>query len=439
MIGLSALMLAGTLGLLAFFEPCTIATHGLFAEYAHRSPRRACCQGLLTVWLARSLLLLVLFATPVLLFAPMRLSVTTQGVGLLALGSLYLISRRIVLPVPHIEFARLIPGGRRLGRAVTLGLTIPACVIPLLLVVGVAVQQTGSLAVAAWAAILFAGLFNLPMALAARRGLTPAARDLFSRSARAAPYVTATLLFALALALWLPQLDLGRHGLDQAFSQADLAGLVVGFFAGLVFSFNPVAFAAIPMALAYVTRAHEPVRAHRLALAFIAGMIVTHVALGVAAGLGGHWAQGLLGRQWGLVLGPLLILLGLVWAGWLRISLPWFRLRARPVTGTAGAFLLGFPFSVAVCPFCAPALLVALTASASLQSPGYGAALLFSFALGRSLPILLGAWAMSWLESLKVMMRYQRLFEVLGGVVLILTGLYLLNEYTFWIDYTRWL
>lgn len=82
---------------------------------------------------------------------------------------------------------------------------------------------------------------------------------------------------------------------------------------------------------------------------------------------------------------------------------------------------------------------MALAASASLKSPLYGAALLFSFALGRSLPILLGAWAMSWLESLKVMMRYQHAFEVIGGVVLILTGLYLINEYTFWIDYTQWL
>ena len=34
MIEPSIAMLAGVLGLLAFFEPCTIATHGLFAEYA---------------------------------------------------------------------------------------------------------------------------------------------------------------------------------------------------------------------------------------------------------------------------------------------------------------------------------------------------------------------------------------------------------------------
>ena len=439
MIEVSTILLAGTLGLLAFFEPCTIATHGVFAEYAHRGSRGACCQTLLTVWASRSLLLLLLLGAPVLLFPPLALSVGAQSVGLLVLGSVYLISRRIVLPVPHLDFSRLIPGGKHLGRAIRLGLTVPACVIPLLLVTGVAVQQAGSLSTAALAAVVFAGLFNLPLALAARGGLTTGARDLLARSAQAAPYVTATLLFSLALWLWLPELDLGRQGLGQAFGQADLAGLFVGFLAGLVFSFNPVAFAAIPMVLAYVTREHEPARAHRLALSFIAGMVVTHVALGVAAGLGGQWAQGLLGREWGLVLGPVLILLGLIWAGWLRISLPWFRLRARPVTGALGAFLLGFPFSVAVCPFCAPALVVALAASASLQSPLYGAALLFSFALGRSLPILLGAWAMSWLESLKVMMRYQRVFEMVGGVVLILTGLYLLNEYTFWIDYTRWL
>ncbi len=429
------LFMAGTLGLLAFFEPCTIATHGLFAEYAHRGTRPGCCQNLATVWLVRSLLLLVFFAVPVWLFPPLSLSTTAKSVGLAAIGTVYLISRRIVLPVPHLQFTRLVPGGSRLGQAAALGLTIPACVIPLLLVVGVAVQQAGSVALAFWTAVVFSGLFSVPMMVAARQGLTPETRDLFARGARAAPYVTATLLFSLALGLWMPELDLGRQGLVQAFSHPGLGGLVVSFLAGLVFSFNPVSFAAIPMVLAYVTREHVPARARRLALAFILGMIVTHVVLGVAAAFGGDWAQGLLGRYWGVVLGPLLILLGLVWLGWLRFPLPWFRLRARPVTGAVGAFLLGFPFSVAVCPFCAPALLVALTASASLGAPVYGAALLLTFALGRSLPILLGAWAMSWLESLKVMMRYQRLFEMTGGAVLILTGLYLINEYTFWIEW----
>jgi len=53
---------AALLGLLAFFEPCTIATHTLFAVHAHRAPRRQCCRGLLAVWATRALALAALLA-----------------------------------------------------------------------------------------------------------------------------------------------------------------------------------------------------------------------------------------------------------------------------------------------------------------------------------------------------------------------------------------
>ena len=56
-----------------------------------------------------------------------------------------------------------------------------------------------------------------------------------------------------------------------------------------------------------------------------------------------------------------------------------------------------------------------------------------AFALGRSIPILIGAWSMGWLESLRVVSRHQQAFEVLGALVLIATGVYLLNEYFLWV------
>ncbi|MBI3563010.1 MAG: sulfite exporter TauE/SafE family protein [Gammaproteobacteria bacterium] len=205
--------------------------------------------------------------------------------------------------------------------------------------------------------------------------------------------------------------------------------------AGLVFSFNPVAFASIPVVLAYVTQPQQPRSALKLGGAFVMGMIITHVVLGVVAALGGESVRSLVGRQWGLVLGPLLILLGLVWPGWVRVRLPWLGLRAKKVTGVWGAFMLAIPFSVAVCPFCTPALLVALTASAAIGSVWFGGGLLLAFALGRSIPILLGAVSMGWLESLQILARYQRLFEIVAGLVLILSGLYLLNEYLFIVEY----
>ena len=142
--------------------------------------------------------------------------------------------------------------------------------------------------------------------------------------------------------------------------EASLAGLGVGFLTGLVFSFNPVSFASVPVALAYVTKARSQRQALALGGAFVAGMIATHVVLGVAAALGGQWAKDTMGHEWELLLGPLLIVLGLVWPGWLRVRLPWLSPRGHHVAGVWGAFLLGIPFSVAFCPFCTPALVVML-------------------------------------------------------------------------------
>jgi cytochrome c-type biogenesis protein len=219
---------------------------------------------------------------------------------------------------------------------------------------------------------------------------------------------------------------------QAALDQSGPMALALGFATGFVFSFNTVAIAAIPVVLAYVTPAGSPRRALALAAAFVLGLVVTHVLLGVGAALGGEWVHGLLGREWGLVLGPLLIVVGLIWAGWLPVTrLPWFSMRARPVSGAWGAFALGMPFSVAICPVCTPALVVMLAAAAASASVWFGFALLGAFALGRAVPIVLGAWAIGWLESLAMLARWQRVLEVAGGLILLASGAYLINEYFF--------
>lgn len=219
--------------------------------------------------------------------------------------------------------------------------------------------------------------------------------------------------------------------LAQAIQNAGYAAAGIGFLTGLFFSLNPVAFAAIPVSLAYVTKAREKRQAFSFGLMFILGLLATHVLLGVIAGFGGLWVEKLLGRYWGAVLGPLLIFLGLLWPGWIRLPLPAMAFKAKRVTGAWGAFALGIPFSMAVCPFCTPALLVLLGGVATVGSPVLGGVLLLAFALGRAVPIAIGAWAMGWLENLKPMAKYSRLFEIVGGIALILTGIYMLNSYLF--------
>jgi cytochrome c-type biogenesis protein len=218
-----------------------------------------------------------------------------------------------------------------------------------------------------------------------------------------------------------------RHTLEQA----NLVSIGVGFLLGFVFTFNPVALASIPVSLAYVTKAHEPKKAALFGGMFILGMVLAQALLGLIAGLGGQWVQKLLGRQWGLLLGPLLILLGLIWPGWLRLPLPSIPMRARRVTSGWGAGVLGAAFAVAICPACTPALVILLGLVAGLGSPLFGLTLLLAFALGRAVPMLLGAIAVGWLESLAVLKHYQKVFEIIGSLLLILSGLYMLNAYFF--------
>ena len=213
--------------------------------------------------------------------------------------------------------------------------------------------------------------------------------------------------------------------------QASLASLAIGLAIGFFFSFNPVALAAIPVSLAYLTKAQAPQRTALLGSMFVLGMIVTHALLGLVVGLGGEWIQRLIGREWGLALGPAAIVMGLAWPGWIRLPIPRIPLRGRRTANTWGAAALGASFSVAVCPACTPALVVLLGIAAGVGSPLFGVLLLVAFGVGRAVPVALGASAMGWLEGCAVCDARASSGEYRGGVVLILSGLYMLNAYFF--------
>src|SRR5437879_3512909 len=101
-------------------------------------------------------------------------------------------------------------------------------------------------------------------------------------------------------------IDTVRHAAEHA----NLLALGIAFLAGLVFSFNPVALASMPVALAYVTKARTAQQSIAFGTAFTLGMILVQVLLGFLAGLTGNWIATIAGRQWGLLLGPVLIVLG---------------------------------------------------------------------------------------------------------------------------------
>ncbi len=211
------------------------------------------------------------------------------------------------------------------------------------------------------------------------------------------------------------------------------AGLASALAAGFLFSFTPVAFAGIPLVLAYVTRARQPKEAIAYAGALVTGLALTHMVLGIAAASGGNLARQALGPQWGAVLGLVLVILGVMWTGWLRLPLPRISLRGRRVATLWGAFAIGIPLTIGFCPACSPGLWVVLGVSAALASPVYGALLLFAFAVGRGIPLLVGAASLGLLENGRGLQTWHRGFEMVGGITLLGVGLFLLNQHFFWI------
>lgn len=192
---------AAGLGLLAFFEPCTIATHTLFAVRASRDDPGHRWSSLIRLILLRSALLATLFG--VAAWAGWENFSTHTAATLLAVfGAIYLISRKVYLPVPHIEFFRLLPGHGVFSQSSRLGLTLPACTLPLVTVIGAlaaVVHEPGS---GILAGIVFAGMFSLPTVWDSLWGASAANRQLLGKAADASPYLTALILWSGSLLTW---------------------------------------------------------------------------------------------------------------------------------------------------------------------------------------------------------------------------------------------
>jgi len=192
---------ASVLGALSFFEPCTIATHTLFSVRAHARSWPGCCRELLMLWATRSLLTVGLLLLALAMSEPPAWGTYVPSVILTVMATVYIVSRFQYIPVPHLEFHKLIPGSTRLPHAVQLGLTLPACTLPLFIIVLGVTITLDSYALAVMGGLLFAGLFTLPTAVTSVTGLSEAGQRFLKVSALATPYITAALMVGAAIYL----------------------------------------------------------------------------------------------------------------------------------------------------------------------------------------------------------------------------------------------
>ncbi|GFO66318.1 cytochrome c biogenesis protein CcdA [Geomonas paludis] len=187
---------------------------------------------------------------------------------------------------------------------------------------------------------------------------------------------------------------------EQIIAAYPLIAFGVVFLAGVLSSASPCVLATIPLVVGFVGgyADGDRGRAFRYSLAFVLGLSLTFTAFGAAAGLFGTMF-GTLGGWWYLAAGAVALAMGGQLLGLYQISLfPKIDYRPRR-GGVLGAFLLGLFFGVVSSPCATPVLVVLVTVVATKGDLLYGMALLFTYAMGHCLLMLVAGTCTGFVDA----------------------------------------
>ena len=215
--------------------------------------------------------------------------------------------------------------------------------------------------------------------------------------------------------------------------------VLTAFLLGLLTAISPCPLATNIAAIGYIGKDIEDRRRVFLnGLLYTAGRIVVYTVLGLVLILIIRQGASMFGIQkfigtWGeMLLGPALIVIGLLMLFSHRLNLPQFGFNGSNVEGLKkhggwGAFLLGVLFAMAFCPTSGMfyfGMLIPMSATATM-----GYLLPVVFALATALPVLIVAWLLAF--SMQEVGRFygwmkgiERWTTIIVGVLFVLIGLY---------------
>ncbi|MBR5302412.1 MAG: redoxin domain-containing protein [Clostridia bacterium] len=205
------------------------------------------------------------------------------------------------------------------------------------------------------------------------------------------------------------------------------------FIEGLITFISPCVLPMIPVYVLYFAGSSEGRQARRTllrALSFVLGFTALFVLLGVFAGsLGGLLVR--YQREVNLILGMIMILFGLHYAGVVRISL--LDKTVKPDVqvqqgGYLSCALLGAVFAAGWTPCTGPLLGSAMMLAAGKGSMLAGAALLASYSLGMGVPFVLCALLIDRVKgAFAFIKRHYKTVNRVCGVFLVMAGLMMMT------------
>lgn len=219
--------------------------------------------------------------------------------------------------------------------------------------------------------------------------------------------------------------------IDESILQAgSLLAFPLVFLGGVATSLGPCNLATIPLIVGYIGGAKGLTRGRSFAisLTFAVGLAITFVFLGVAAALlGGFFGSST--KWWYYLVAAICIVIGLNLLGVYSLSIPsWFGgLRERiGLKGIPGALALGLISGLVASQCATPVLSVILTYVMLKGAIVYGAVLLFAYAMGRGVPVVLAGTFTGALKRMQSLGQWSGNIERASGVLIIAVGLYFL-------------
>lgn len=217
--------------------------------------------------------------------------------------------------------------------------------------------------------------------------------------------------------------------IEQIITNYPLLAFGAVFLAGIISSASPCVLSTVPLVVGFVGGYSDGDRwrAFFYSLMFILGLSLAFTAFGAAAGLLGT-IFGVVGNWWYPVAGVVALVMGGQMIGLYELRLPVKRDLMPKRGGIIGAFILGLFFGFVSSPCATPVMVVLLTVVTGKGQVLYGIMLMFSYALGHCLLMLVAGTFTGFVEAFiktRNLVVFSNWSRKVSGVIILLAGVWL--------------
>jgi len=209
--------------------------------------------------------------------------------------------------------------------------------------------------------------------------------------------------------------------------QGNFIDYILVFGGGVLVSFTPCVYPLLPVTVGYIGAkgAGSKIKGFLLSLVYVSGIAVTYSILGLIAAVTGSLFGAISSHPISnLIVGIIFILFGLSLMEILKIPIPSISIKKTGGKGFLSVFVLGLISGLVIGPCIAPALGAILAYTASQGNMFYGASLLFTFAYGMGLLLILAGTFSGLFLSLPKSGAWLLKVKKISGLILIIVGIY---------------